>query len=1137
MSLSQCLIQIINPMERMEMSEHKICPNVAWRIPSVIHKFTLCRFVLFFALLLQGGLAIAQTGQGQIVGTIKDSSGAVVPKASVSAINERNRMIRTAEANERGYFVIPGLQPSTYTVKASSTGFAVSETNNLVLATGESATANLVLKPAGTSETITVSAAADATVDTTSARIGANVNQLEVANLPLNGRQLSQLYLQAPGSVNVGTGSFFDIRFSGRSNEQNAVRFDGIEGSAIIDANPGNLNGEVSSPFRLQLSLENVQEFRVDSSQYTAEYGTGTGGQISVNTKSGSNQFHGSLFEYLRNKKMDARNFFDKVGKSPLRLNQFGGSLGGPIKKDKAFFFAYYEGYRLRSNINIVEAAPSAAAKERAVPAVAPLVDAFHGPGSVLLPGASTNPDYDIYQLNSQVVVNENSGGMRLDYRLNDRYTMYMRYFRDQGTDSQPEGITGRRSNYRTTPQNAIIALNGAFSPRVFNEVKVGFNEALTRVFGTAPTVNGIDMSKITINTSGSIANTGIAGQGSSTGLAVPGGLIRGTSAFNGAGFPYTPYTLSFIDNLNWIKGNHSFKFGGEIRPVRMYTDRLGGTTYSYSNLNAFLANTTSSIQYAGNLSDPSPFNSGAIGNRECTTDFYIGYAQDEWKLQPGLTLSYGLRYEYYSPMRDANNWDVRFDINTGTLLPPDTNFYTAVKTNFGPRIGIAWSPHQAGKGGKTAIRAGFGMFYGPGQLEDQLQPIESDRIITTQSQGSAFPINIDTVRANFISNPNSRQYQPRAYSPDYKIPERIYQYSFSIQQELPYKMSVTAAYVGSQGRNLFLRNWTNKITQVLANGTVIRQFDIVQSDGTILRPYAEIDYKTSGGWDSYNAAQLSLARRFSSGLTLNSQYTFGKSVGNTSGSNDALTAGNGGGINGNDYSYDTGYNNFDVRHSFNLSAVYALPFGAKSGGVEKLLVRGWEIGTIVNARSGLPIDLRITRPDVVYVDAQGLVYGSAGAGRTAVINTPGGGSSRSVRRQDLTPGVDPFMTVGGTVFLNPAAFTTPKPGTWGNLMRNALHGPGFRQVDFVLHKRFPITEMQNVEFRAEFFNILNMANFSNPVATLPNALGTGTNQLQPGQPFTAAAAGTFGTITQTVERTVGLGTQRQIQFALRFNF
>lgn len=1118
------------------MSAYKICPNVARRLPSVIRQFSLCSLTLIVALSLQCGLAIAQTGQAQIVGTIKDSSGAVVPKASVSAINERNGMIRTAEANERGYFVIPGLPPSTYTVKASSAGFAVSETRSLVLATGDSAPVSMVLKPAGTSETITVSAAAEATVDTTSARIGANVNQLEVANLPLNGRQLSQLYLQAPGSVNTGSGSFFDIRFSGRSNEQNAVRFDGIEGSAIIDSNPGNLNGELSSPFRLQTSLENVQEFRVDSAGYTAEYGTGTGGQISVSTKSGSNKFHGSLFEYLRNDKLDARNFFDRVGKSPLRLNQFGASGGGPIVKDKLFFFASYEGYRLRSGVNIVEAAPSNAAKARAVPAIAPLIDAFHGPGSFLLPGASTNPDFDIYQLQTNVVVDENAGGMRLDYRVNNRHSTYVRYFRDQGETSQPEGITGRRSVYRAVPQNGVLALSSSLSPRIFNELKFGYNGALTRVRGSAPTVNGIDLSKIAVNISGSIANTGIAGQGASSGIAIPGGLIRGSSAFNGSGFPYTPYSLSFIDNLSWVKGNHTLKFGVEVRELRLYTNRLGGTTYSFSNLTDFLANKALQIQYVGDLSDPSPFNNGATGNRLAKTGFYIGYAQDEWRAASNLTLNYGVRYEYYSPMREDRNLLVRFDIRNGTLLPPNMDVYTAVATNFGPRLGIAWSPKFCG--GKTVVRGGFGIFYGPGQIEDQIQPIESDRIQLTQS-GGVYPVDITVLRNNFLNNPNNRQYQPRAYSPDYKIPERIYQYTFSIQQELPGKMTLTTAYVGSRGRNLFLRNWSNKIVQVLTNSdptknaVVIRQFDIVQPDGTVLKPYAEIDYKTSGGWDSYNALQAGLGRRFSSGLTLNSQYTFGKSRGNTSGSNDALTSGNG---NISDYSYDVGHNNFDIRHSFNLSAVYALPLGANLAGVSKTLLRGWEFGTIINARSGIPMDIRVQRNDVVYADANGLYYNSPGVGRTAVINTNGGGASRNVRRPDLVPGVNPFLNADRTV-LNPAAFAIPKPGTAGNLMRGALHGPSFRQFDFVIHKRFRIKEESNVEFRAEFFNIFNLTNFTNPPVTLPNALGTGSNQIQPGQPFTAAAAGSFGIMNQTVERTVGLGTNRQIQFALRYNF
>jgi len=1094
-------------------------------------------------LFLLAGLCVraqAQGGVAQIAGTVKDSSGGVIPSASISAINERNGAVRTVLTNDQGYFIIPSLQPSLYTVKASAQGFAVAETKVLTVLAGESVPLSLVLNPGGISESVTVVATQEAIVDTSSARIGANVNEREVGGLPLNGRQLSQLYLQAPGSVNTGSGTFFDIRFSGRSNEQNAIRFDGVEGSAIIDSNPGNMNGEISSPFRLQTSLENVQEFRVDSSNYPAEYGTGSGGQISVITKSGSNQFHGSLFEYLRNDAFDARNFFDRVGKSPLRLNQFGASAGSPIKRDKVFFFASYEGYRLRSGINIVEAVPSLSTKSRAVPAIAPMIDAFRGPGSFVLPGASTNPDFDILQLQTDVAVDEYAGAMRMDYKINNRYSMYIRYMRDQGETTQPEGVTGRITKYRTVPQNAVLALQGSLTQRLVNEFKFGYNGALTRVAGTAPVVNGIDMTTFALNISGSVANTGIAGQGASSGIAVPGGQIRGSSSFNGRGFPYTPYSLSIIDNLSWVKGNHNLKFGMEVRMLNLYLNILGGTTYTFANLNDFLANKLTSVSYGGDVSDPSPFNNGATGNRLGKTEFYIGYAQDEWKLRPNLTLSYGLRYEYYTPFHEDRNLDVQFDITTGTLLPPDRQYYKSVKTNFGPRLGIAWSPNYGGTGllggGKTVVRAGFGMFYGPGQIEDQIQPIQSDRINVTQS-GGTYPIDIQALRSNFVNNPNNRQYQPRAYDPNYSIPERIYQYSLSIQQELPYKFNMTLAYVGDLGRNLFLRAWSNKITRVITSAdptkaaTVIRQFDIVNTDGTVLRPYAEVDYKTSGGKDNYNAMQVSFGRRFTTGLTLNSQYTWGRSYGNTSGSNDALTANN-----PFDFNNDYGYNNFDVRQSFNVSAVYSLPFGKNLSGAARTLLGDWEVGTIVNARTGLPIDARIGRNDIVYIDGAGLVYNSPGAGRTAVINTPGGGASRNVRRPDVVPGVSPFLDAD-RAFLNPAAFTTPKPGTVGNLMRGALKGPNFRQCDFTVNKKFRLTESSGIEFRAEFFNIFNLTNFLNPPATLPNVLGTGTNQLQPGQPYTAAAAGTFGVLNQTVERTVGQGTNRQIQFDLRFSF
>ncbi len=1082
----------------------------------------------------------AQVDQGRIAGTVKDQTGAIIPGVMITVKNDRTGEERSVMSGDKGDYQAAALRPSTYTVSAILAGFAKTEISGVQLIVGQTLNLELVIKPAGVSQELTVSAdAAEVQVDTSSASLGANVNTREVAELPINGRQLSQLYLQAPGAQNTGNGQYGDIRFNGRSTEQNAIRFDGIEASGIVDAEPGVIGAELVSPFKLQSSLENVQEFRVESNNYTAEFGTGTGGQINVVTKSGSNAFHGSLFEFLRNDRLDARNFFDRVrpggqSKLPLRMNQFGGSVGGPVVKDKVFFFGSYEGYRLRNGVNLIESAPSGLAKSQAVPAVAQIIDAFHAPGAFILPGASADPNFDIYQLPASNIVNEDSVGARLDFKLSANHSLYTRFFRDLGTNIQPQSISGRQLQVRTWPQNGVIALQSTLSTAIINEVKFGYNSALTRGFGKSIAVNGIDTSSISINITGSASNNGIPGQGSTTGIAVAGGLVRLNSQANGRGAPYTPWTLSFIDNLTWISGKHTMKFGGEVRPVRFYTDRKGGTQYTYNSLSDFLVNKLASFRYVGDLSDPSVFNNGATGPREGAQEYYIAYAQDEWKIASKVSLNYGLRYEYYSPMREVNNLNVQFDINTGKILPTDHPFYQGVKTNFGPRIGLAYSPAS-----KTAIRGAFGMFYGPGQTEDLLQPIESD-LINTVVTGGTYPIDVTAVRANFINNPSNRSFGPRAYSPDYKVPERVYQYNFSVQQELPGKFVVTGAYVGSQGRNLFLRSIANRIVAVRTNpdpaqaGIISREFDIDNGGTNVLHPFGEVDYKVSGGHDSYNALQLSVVRRSNKGLTLNSQYTLGRSLGNSEGSNEADTVSNNARALA-DFDIDNSYNKFDIRHNFNTSLVYAIPTRGLSGAA-KAILGDWEVGGIANARSGLPVNVFVTRPDIVYTDAAGNVFTSGAAGRTAVINTPGGGSTRSTRRPDLVPGVDPYLNNDRTLF-NPAAFAIPKPGTFGNLPRNYLRGPKFRQVDLIVNRKFPFKETRNVEFRAEIFNVFNLTNFAAPPSVLGPALGTAAGQFQPGQPLSFTGSSAFGTVTSTVERSVGLGTNRQIQFALRLNF
>lgn len=1174
-------------------------------------------FFIFMFCLVAG--ASAQTDQARVSGTVTDTNGAAVPGAKVTVTNEKTGEVRTVTAKDDGTFIFVALKPTTYKVSVSASNFEPLTKANINLLVGQPLDLELKLQAQGVTAQVDIVTGEDNIVNTSSATMSANVNPREVAGLPINGRQLSQLYLQAPGAQNTGGGSFADIRFSGRANQENVVRYDGVEGTAIIDASPGNLNGEVPSPFRLQSSLENVQEFRVDSSNFPAEFGTGTGGQISVVTKSGGNQFHGSAFEYLRRAALDSRNFFDNISpgipKSALQLDQFGGSIGGPIIKDKLFFFGSFERYRGRFGLNFVEAAPSLSLAQPGAlipgtatpvnPAIQPFITGFRAADAVVVPGGSAVTGFDIVQLQDLEKTDEKAYAARFDYQVNDLNKFYFRFFRDEGTDVAPEGVSGRVVTIEAVPQNGVAGWQSIVRKdgSLINEFKVGYNGARTRINGSAPTVNGLDFTNLTLNISGSVANTGIAGQGTSSGISIPGGLVRANSATNGRGQPYTPYSIGFIDSLNWIRGNHSIKFGGEFRLIRMYTDRLGGTTYTFSNLNAFLANTPTSVQYLGDVSAPSPFTSGPGGTRLAKQEYYIAYGQDEWKVRPGLTLSYGLRYEYYTPLREANNQQILFNIDTGTFRPPTEVAFKSSKNNFGPRIAVTWSPDQGGdgffSGGKTVIRGGFGIFYGPGQTEDQIQPIESDRISSTITSGAllAFPANIPGIISNFTSNPNNRSYQPRAYSNQYKIPERVYQYTFSWQQQLPYNLTSTVAYVGSQGRNLFLRsvanrilpgqttildgtnlptgvgviNRTNAAGQVIAVNTV-RQFSIVSGTSSVQNPFAEVDYKTSGGDDKYNALQVSIQRSFRTGLTMNAQYTFGKSVGTSAGSNEARTS-----AQLDNFEADRGRNNFDVRHNFNLSALYELPFGKGRkfdfGNTGNILLGGWEVGGIINARSGVPVEVLVVRPDVVVqcqlvagcpngaggIFANGFVANlpSFGAsfpalptGFIAVVNTPGGGNSRNIRRPSLISGANPFLN-NDRNFINPAAFATPTPGTFGDFPRNELSGPNFRQLDVILAKRFRFTETMNFEFRTEIFNLFNQTNFANPSTTLNNALpglsfntGTGvytattSNVVQPGKAFTQGSAGaTFGLLRATVGRTVGLGSNRQIQFAFRFNF
>ncbi|HVF87292.1 MAG TPA: carboxypeptidase-like regulatory domain-containing protein [Pyrinomonadaceae bacterium] len=1192
--------------------------------------------VLLTALL--GLTTPAQQDYANLEGVVRDANGGVIPNATVIVRSAELSVERTTTTSEEGIYTVVQLRPGTYTVTATQQGFSTANVPELVLGVGQSRTLDIELAAGAITDQVTVTAAAEAaTLDTSSARLGANVTAREVEGLPVNGRNVSQLYTLAPGATNTGTGNFSEIRFNARSNEQNQSRLDGIESTAVWDASPGYLTVQ-GSQFRLQTSLENIQEFRVDSSNYPAEYGTGTGGQINVIGKSGSSSFRGSLFHYFRNDVLDARNFFDGADKSKLRLNQFGGSLGGRIIRDRLFFFGSYEGLRQRAGFNNIELTPSTltrdfitsggvtnaallfpnstntgttvtAADQLRVQALRDTgaINAFPaGSGAFLLGGLA-----QFVQTNRVAQLDEDAFSVRFDGIINSRFNIYGRYQRDKGDLISPDGTTGRDLVATQMPDNFVVSLQQVYGSSIVNETKFGINRSPTTLATSVPSVsglNGLDLTTTAFNLSGSIVQAGVNGS-APVSIAGPGGLTRQSSAGNGRAQPINGRSYSFIDNLSVTRGIHALKFGGEIRRVLVDFDQLGGVQLTYGSIGDFALNRNLTIASIGDLSAPGDFRIATnplttisrplSGDHRGRQHYLIGYAQDEWRIRQNFTINFGLRYEFYSVNREQDDRAVLFDVGQGRLVDPSTKFYTAKKGNFGPRLAFTYAPARFNN--KTVIRVGGGLYFGPGQYEDLIQPIESDVFRTTTTVANG----LTTSNAVFGTGPTILQsFTPRAYDVNgYSVPERVGQYGASIQQELPGNTVLTVAYVGSQGRNLFQRNITNRIlpgvAEIVGGGTTalpagvgiinrrataggpivavttVREFDLINqslnattgeisaANGSVVRPFGEIDYKTSGGRDSYNALQVTINRRFAAGLTLGGQYQWGHSIGTTQGSNEAQTA-----QNPYDFNEERGNNTFDIRHSANFSALYELPVGENRlfdlGGAGNAIFRGLQIGGIYNGRSGKPLDLRITRADVVIqcVNTAGcgptnsVAAGTVGrftapsatsplpAGYIAVINTPGGSATRNTRRPDLMAGVNPYLGDGDLRFLNPAAFTVPRPGTYGNLSRNALYGPTFHQFDLTLQKRFPITETTNIEFRTEIYNLLNRANFDNPPATIAESLPTisstgvpATGFIQPGQPITDVRGGNFGLINSTVGRMVGLGTNRQIQFALRLNF
>jgi hypothetical protein len=937
--------------------------------------------------------------------------------------------------DEGGRYQITTLPVGSYVLSINKTGFRQTTVSHIELQYGETRTIDARMEVGVTTEAVEVSAQAEA-VNRTNAEVGAVIETQQIKEIPVSGRNWASLSLLAPGAINYGDGAQRSIRFSGHSLDDSNFTFDGVDTSGVQEQTQ-------KADTRLNIALDAIAEFRVSTSNYTAETGAAGGAQVNVVSKTGTNDLHGSTFYAVRNDALDARSPFDGDTLPPFTLHQFGASAGGPIIKDKAFFYANYEGLRQSLGQTFINFVPNAAFRAQVLaksPVLKPNLDAY--------PAGQTPIDSVTDQVTAVVSdsIREDAGMLRLDYRFDSNNSVFFRYNVDNAYIDKPTDALGDHNVIPHVPTNVALQYQRIISPRTVNEVKFGINRANYHNYGygTAPVA-------VSPGTFDSVSDTSLDTE-------------VGT-------------TFSWIDNLNVVRGRHTLKFGVEIRRIRL--NNSGNTL------------TTSSISYAtntdfiNNIADSATYlqGEGVAGSRHTLA---AGYAQDEFKVTPHLTLNLGLRYEYYSVVHEILNRSAVVDIaGCGGFCPKGTPYYDPNTKDFGPRVGLAWAP--ASLHGKTTVRSGFGIYYGANQNDDFSDPAES--AVPRYSLSSADFPNLSYPLVAFL-DPKNQLYSPKAI--DRHRHDQYYEnWDFVVQQQLPQDWLMQVGYTCSEGHHLFDRYTINLINPL--------------TGARPLAGFGSFGLKANDANDNFNALQASVHRRFTRGLLFQMNYMWSHGITDASiGAGESVAIQNMA-----CRACDRSSTSIDVRHNMTASAIYELPFGAGKAfahtGVPSRILSGWELSGIASARTGLPVNITMTRKAAVLRDG----------------NT-------SSQRPNLVPGV-PIYAANQTInnWFNPAAFSLPANGTWGNLGRYIANGPGMYEIDSSLQKRFRITERLRLNFRAAAYNVLNHPIFKNP--------SSGIGALTGNPP---AVSGSFGRITNIINTgAIGTGAPRRIEFMFRAEF
>ena len=1064
-----------------------------------------CSLILLFALTALPFAVRAQSATAMLSGTVEDERGAVIPGVNITVINLATSAQRQTTTNSEGYFVVPLLPPSRYQVTAENQGFTTVRIPEVILNVNDQKSLVIQLKVGSVGATVDVKS--DAPLINESPAVGTVVDRQFVANLPLNGRSFQSLITLTPGTVLTAASGVEPGQFSvnGQRADANYFTIDGVSANVAATYSTGTAYSQSSSGSVPALaatggtnnlvSVDALQEFKVLTSTYAPEFGRQPGGQVLITTRPGTNDFHGTLFEYFRNDVLDANDWFAnsrRQNKAPLRQNIFGGVLGGPVLlprfgeggrqpgyngRNRTFFFFSYDGQRLRLPRFRISDVPSLSARQdpSTTPAIRQLLSAFPLPTGP--EKANRFAEHAAAYSNPSTV---DATSVRIDHTFSSKVSLFGRYNYSPSEASSRGGTGGAALNVLNSTvnktQTLTVGLTQSLTASMANEFRANWSKVRGATvlsldnFGGAilppeaffiPSFVSPVYAGATINVSG----------GNSVQLQV------GSLADN------LQRQLNLVDNFSFSWGTHQLKFGADYRRLSpTHGTRNYNLSLGFTGINGALIGRTSSATisvFAGPLIP-------------VFTNF-SAYGQDTWKATRRLTLTYGLRWELNPPPKEknGNNPFVANGVNnlaTMTLAPFGTPLYATTYNNFAPRIGAAYQLSQR-PGRETVLRGGFGIFYDLGNdtaggAFGNVFPFLATKRFTAATPPffplPFFPLTPDQLAPPVVSRSLPTTSTVIVFDPNLKLP-RTYQWNVAVEQSLGSNQTVSASYVGAMGRRLLRQQ--NFALAALSNPN-----------------FSNVALTRNTGSSDYHALQVQMQRRLSRGLQLLGSYTWAHSIDDASRDsafNESFPL---------DPRIDRGNSDFDIRHAFKLAATYNIPT-PRAGAFGKAVLGGWSVDAIFVAQSAGPVNI---------------LYFST---------TPQ--FSSLLARPNLTQGVPLYLTdpsVAGGRRINPAAFSIPANLGQGSLGRNSLRGFPLSQLDFVVRREFHLSEKVKLQLGAEFFNLFNHPNFGTvdfivgdntfgqAISTVANSLGTG------------GAGGGLNPLYQ-------VGGPRSIQFSLRLQY